>query len=203
MATVLAAWADKLADKEMIKLVFDIETIPQDESVTVEEENRQRFSLNKKYARVLCIGYIRMTPDQINKEVIAGSEPEVLSTFWDIAKPVDIFVGHNIFEFDLPFILYRSNIHNVRPTQKLRLLSYRAEREHIYDTLLEGKWKYGRYLKLEELAKSVGIEFPKTKLDGSKVYEYCKADLDREIHGYCMQQVELTLKMYNKMRLGE
>jgi len=187
----------------MIKLLFDIETIPQDESVTVEEENHQKYSLNRKYARVLCIGYLRMALDRVNQEVIAGGEPQVLSAFWDVAKGVDIFIGHNIFEFDLPFILYRSNMHNVQPTHKLRLLSYRAEREHVYDTLLEGKRIYGRYLRLSELAKLLGIESPRSELDGSKVYAYYKAGLDKEIHRYCMEQVELTLKMYNKMSLME
>jgi len=187
----------------MVKFAFDIETIPQDESVTVEKENREKYSLNKKCARVLCIGYLMIAPNGVNKEVIGGDEPQVLSAFWDIGKGVDLFIGHNIFEFDLPFILYRSNIHNVQPTHKLRLLSYRAEREHIYDTQLEGKKIYGRYLRLNELAKLLGIEPPRFELDGSKVYAYHKSGLDKEIHRYCMQQVELTLKMYDKMSLME
>jgi predicted PolB exonuclease-like 3'-5' exonuclease len=185
----------------MVKLVFDIETIPQDESVTLEEENREKYSLNKKYARILCIGYIKMANELIRKEVIPGNEPEVLSTFWEIAKDVDVFVGHNIFEFDLPIILYRSITHNVRPTRKLRLLSYHSERGHIYDTQLEGKKRYGRYISLEELAKLLSIEPLGTKIDGSKVYSYHKAGLDKLIYEYCIQQVAQTFEIYSKMIL--
>ena len=97
----------------MIKLFFDIETIPHDEFVTVVEENRQKYSLNKKYGRVLSIGYIKVALDRVNQETIEGSESQVLSAFWNVAKGVEIFIGHNIFEFDLPFIIYRSNIYKV------------------------------------------------------------------------------------------
>ncbi len=187
----------------MIKLVFDIETIPGDESVTVEEENRKKYSLNKKYARVLCIGYIKMAPELVSKEVIAGNEREVLSTFWDIAKDIDVFIGHNIFEFDLPFILYRSSINNIRPTRKFRLFSYRSEYKHIYDTLLEARKTYRRNLRLEELAKLLSIEPLITKIDGSKVYTYHKTGLDEEIYDYCIQQVAQMLEIYNKMSLRE
>lgn len=185
----------------MIKLVFDIETIPQDKSVTVEKERAMKYSLNRKLARVLCIGYLMIAPDGVNEEVIGGDEPQVLSTFWDIARGIDLFIGHNIFGFDLPFILFRSSIHNVQPTHKLRLLSYRAECRYIYDTQLEGKRIYGKYLRLNELAKLLRIESPRFELDGSKIYAYHKDGRDEEIHHYCMQQVELTLKMYNKMSL--
>ncbi|MBO0797855.1 MAG: hypothetical protein J2P31_03455, partial [Blastocatellia bacterium] len=73
---------------------------------------------------------------------------------------VDRIVGHNIFDFDLKFILKRSIIHKVRPTVDLSFARYRNR--PIFDTMHECEcWSYGSRPSLDTLARALGFRSSK------------------------------------------
>lgn len=47
------------------------------------------------------------------------SEAAILTQFWGVLQPTDIIIGHNVANFDLPFIKQRSCIHGIKPSRKL------------------------------------------------------------------------------------
>ena len=61
----------------------------------------------------------------------------ILTELWKYLtgfKPAtDLIIGHNIMDFDLPFIMQRSIINNVRPTVDFYFGKYREA--PIYDTM--------------------------------------------------------------------
>ena len=210
----------------MIKLFLDIETLPGDESIKVEieagikppgnisrpdtirqwQEEKKPVELDKKYrdtalkghlGRILCIGYLKETPQGTSEGVIAGEEPELLREFWGMAKDADLFVGFNIFEFDLKFIIQRSVIHGIKPSRELSFARYRNE--PIFDVMEEwGLW--GRdNIRLDVLCKALGVESPKGDLEGSKVYDYYLEGRQQEIYEYCLKDVRATRQIYMKM----
>jgi hypothetical protein len=203
----------------MIRLFLDIETLPVDETLKGEiigtppqklrtmeeveewiEEEYRRTALNGDFGRILGIGYIKETPEGMNHEVISGDESQILGGFWEVAKDVDLFIGHNLLDFDLKFIMKRSIVHRVKPTKELNFARYRNN--PIYDTMHEWERWSGR-IKLDELAKVFGFESSKGELDGSKVYDYYKEGRLEEIYRYCRADVELTRKIYNRMNFVE
>lgn len=205
----------------MIKLFLDIETIPASESLkkelakqiqpeNLEPESIQKWeekiekeylstSLNGDFGRILCIAYIKETPAEVKKGVIKGDEPEILKEFWEIARDVGLFIGHNVLDFDLKFIFKRSVIHKIKPTKEISFARYRSN--PIYDTMQEWrKWDTReKMISLDKLAKILGLPSSKGTLDGSKVYEFYKQGKLEEIYRYCMEDVELTRKIYNRL----
>ena len=143
----------------MIKLFFDIETIPSAEEQKetyieilkkrnsngskTDEEIHESTSFEGTFGRICCIGVIKEDYKGIlHKEVLSGDEKEILTKFWQIAKDVQRFVGHNIWGFDLPFIYKRSIINGVRPRTDISFARYRNT--PIYDTMLEWElWNIG------------------------------------------------------------
>ncbi len=64
----------------------------------------------------------------------SGSEAEILSDFWDIAKNKQVFVSFNGRAFDVPFLMHRSIACEVLPSVQLignRYLSYQIPPYHI------------------------------------------------------------------------
>ncbi|OGK19025.1 hypothetical protein A3D80_03435 [Candidatus Roizmanbacteria bacterium RIFCSPHIGHO2_02_FULL_40_13b] len=199
----------------MTKLFFDIETIPVDESmknlyleikskkdgegliVEKVDELIAKTSFDGTFGRICCIGYIK-EGSQIERGVLKGDEKQMLSDFWRIAADVYQFIGHNIFEFDLPFIYQRSIIHGVKPRLELSFAKYRSM--PFFDTMSEwGKWGYGKNVKLDTLAKVFGFPTSKDVMDGSQVWPYFQEGKIEEICVYCMKDVELTRQVYYKM----
>lgn len=205
----------------MVRLFLDIETLPCEEEkkeiyvkilhakkktgVEITEEMREEIhketSLEGTFGRICCIGYMK-EEGTLTKEAISGTEKEILIRFWEIAKNVTQFVGHNIMEFDLPFIYKRSIIHGIKPSQNISFVRYRSF--PIFDTQKEwDKWGYGKAQKLDTLAKVLGFPTSKDEMDGSQVWDFYQQGKLDEICTYCMKDVELTRKVFYKMNFEE
>lgn len=205
----------------MIKLYFDIETIPSDEehksayleilkkkvnkngnSAMTDTAIYESTSFEGTFGRICCIGIIKEVDDRvILKEVFSGEEKEILQKFWKVASDVDRFIGHNIWAFDLPFIYKRSVIDRVKP-RILNLARYRNM--PIYDTMLEWElWNFGKAQKLDTLAKIFSLPTSKDEMDGSMVWPYYQEGRLDEICKYCMKDVELTRKVYKRMEFED
>jgi len=191
----------------MTRLIFDIETLParKDKKELIEQTIKkkskdffEKTALDGNFGRIFCIGYIKEPPITEESSIISGNEKEILTEFWKIAHDVDIFIGHNVMDFDLKFIYKRSIINGIKPSRELNFARYRSE--PIFDTMKEWeKWSMSNSTSLDTLAKIFGFQTSKDKMCGSEVYgKYLDKQYD-EIYKYCKKDVELTRKIYYKM----
>lgn len=200
-----------------MKLFLDIETIPAaGEDIPIvkklwqdiksknpqpvrKESDFESFFRNTtfqgEFGRIICIGY---AVDNDKAECLVGDEKEILRKFWAIAKDANLFVGHNVMEFDLRFIFKRSIIHNIRPSREMSFARYRSE--PIFDTMKEWEKWGAQGVSLHRLTTALGITSPKEEgIDGSKVYDYFLAGKIDEIAEYCKRDVEATRAVYKRI----
>jgi predicted PolB exonuclease-like 3'-5' exonuclease len=159
----------------------------------------RQTSISGDFGRIFCIGYA--TNDEEIK-VIKGTEVEILKAWWLLAQNADIFIGHNIMDFDLRFIFKRSIVNNIKPAVKHLNLSFARYRNFpIFDTMREWeKWNRLSFIKLDTLAKILGLQSSKDGgIDGSQLYDYYLAGKFEEIYNYCARDVKLTREIYKKM----
>ncbi len=109
--------------------------------------DNHRSALNGDTGRLLCIGFIDEGGGQRLVKGVLGwdrergcfidDETQILRDFWEMMRTfrpcLDRIVGHNIYNFDLPFIYKRSVICGVRPSIELNFARYRNQ--PIYDTM--------------------------------------------------------------------
>ncbi|TSC93857.1 MAG: hypothetical protein CEN91_102 [Candidatus Berkelbacteria bacterium Licking1014_85] len=196
------------------KIFLDIETIPVGKDKLAIANDHYKFLIEKKkindkiteeefirdtalsgdFGQILCIGFAKNN-DPV--EIISGDEKEMLKNFWIATGNCDLFIGHNLMNFDLPFIYKRSIIHGIRPTKDLSFARYRNF--PIYDTMCEwNKWS-NTSTSLDKLAKIFDLESSKQGIDGSQVYDFYLAGKSQEIYDYCKRDVELTRKIYKRL----
>ncbi|MCC6186148.1 MAG: ribonuclease H-like domain-containing protein [Chitinophagaceae bacterium] len=167
-----------------------------------------------EFSKVVCIGIgslvfienewvFRLTSIADNDEkVLLNKFSDVLQRFESNYKDLK-FCGHNIKEFDLPFICRRFIINQIPLPNALKIQNKKPWEIHHQDTL--ELWKFGdykNYTSLTLLAEILGIPSPKDDIDGSmvgKVY-WEQGDLKR-IATYCMQDVLTSAKVF--LRLSE
>ena len=212
----------------MIQLFFDIETIPESESLRSEiettiippknfvnperinkwmieerpEEIETRFrktSLRAHTGKILCIGYIKDGGAQQNEGVLTGPERKILEEFWELARDVEQFIGFNVVEFDLKYIWQRSIILSIPPTKIL--LSNNNPTHSVFDVMQEwDMWSTRDHISLDTLSKTLGVTSPKSGgLNGALVYDYFIAGRCQEIYDYCMRDVVATREIYSRM----
>ncbi|MCL5410603.1 MAG: ribonuclease H-like domain-containing protein [Patescibacteria group bacterium] len=202
----------------MKKLFLDIETLPapgdkMDLIKSFWEDSRKKngsklikgvndfdtffrnTSFQGEFGRICCIGY---AVDNNSADCLVEDEKEMLEKFWQIAKDADLFIGHNVMDFDLRFIYKRSIVLGVRPTRDLSFARYRNN--PIFDTMCEWEKWGSRGTSLHKLSIALGIASPKEEgIDGSKVYDYFLAGKLDEIAEYCKRDVDATRKVYKRM----
>jgi len=192
-----------------MKICFmDIETVPTDRSL---EENGlfeaqlqldeadviKKLSLSAATAKILCLCYAIEPPVGSEVQVLEGEETEIITNFWKLAVDCNLFVGHNILDFDLRFIYQRSIIHQIKPSRELPFARFRSA--PIFDTMHEWS-KWGReHASLDLLSRTLSIPSPKESLDGSKVYPYYRAGKLADIVNYCKCDVDSVRQVYRRL----
>jgi uncharacterized protein YprB with RNaseH-like and TPR domain len=198
-----AEWVKKA---RLIKNLTD----PAPDPSTVFEE---RAGIYSEFAKIVCISFGNIHNDagiwKIRLKSIADDdEARLLTNFARvvdrmIATYKDIrFCGHNIKEFDIPFICRRFVINNIPLPPCLQLSGKKPwEITHI-DTM--ELWKFGdnkNFTSLSLLAQVLGIPSPKNDIDGSQVAGVYWNDHDlQRISTYCIQDVYTTAKVYLRLK---
>jgi DNA polymerase elongation subunit (family B) len=122
-------------------------------------------------------------------------EKEMLESFWRVAKVVDQFITFNGRNFDVPFLMMRSAMLNVKVSRNL--MAYRYGDEHV--DLLEKFTFYGvtRKFNLDFYCQAFGIESPKTKeISGMEVKNLYEAGRIKDIAIYCSKDIYATFQLY-------
>lgn len=162
----------------------------------------QRAGVMAEFAKVICIsvGIISKSEKMERFQVrsFAGEdEPELLRCFINELESLQTahiryrFAGHNIREFDIPFLCRRMIINGLTVPASMDLQGRKPWETDMLDTFQY--WRFGdykQYTSLKLLAMALGIPSPKEDIDGSRVGEvfWKENGLDR-IVAYCKRDV--------------
>jgi hypothetical protein len=182
---------------------------------TIEPEDYEKLYIEKagifaEFAKVVCIsmGFLSFEsgePKKIRIKSISGhDEQELLSDFSRLLinhyNDIDVskICGHNIKEFDIPFLCRRMVINNVQFPAILDLSGKKPwQTTHLLDTM--DMWRFGdykNYTSLNLLAGTLNISSPKDDIDGSMVGQvyWEDEDIDRIVE-YCQKDVVTVIQV--------
>jgi uncharacterized protein YprB with RNaseH-like and TPR domain len=175
------------------------------------EDFYERAGIWAEFGKIICIsvGYFNNKSDIRNFRVTSlfGEEKKILQDFSNLLNEnfnltAHLLCGHNIKEFDIPFIARRMIINGITLPSKINLFGKKPWEVPHLDTL--ELWKFGDYkhfTSLKLLTKILGIKSPKDDIDGSEVARvfYIENDIDR-IVTYCEKDVIAVAQVFLKMR---
>jgi len=194
-------WNDKIS-----------KTMP--ENISYEECYIQRAGIMAEFGKIICICIGYFTHNE-NKEltlriksIYGDDEKIILESFKDVVEKICKhnknfeFAGHNIREFDIPFICRRMLINCMELPSCLQIHGAKPWEVKMVDTLQW--WKFGdykNYISLNLLANVLNVPTSKTDMDGSMVQHvyYNEKDL-RRIADYCMRDVIVTANVVLRFR---
>lgn len=173
----------------------------------------EKAGIFSEFAKVVCIGIASFHQNQDGwkfrmKSLINDDEKVLLNEFCEMlgrftARNQELrFCGHNIKEFDIPFLCRRMVINDVSLPDCMQLSGRKPWEINHLDTL--ELWRFGDYkhfTSLALLAEVLGIPSPKEDIDGSmvgRVY-WGEHDLQR-IGKYCLRDVLTTAKVFLRLK---
>lgn len=185
-----------------IKKADSIKTWMDENYDTALKEAVSKTALDGAYGRVACIAW-QIGHDLYNttKEL---NERDVIETFYNsIIYQDNSFCGHNIANFDLPFLMHRSMILGIKPPASiLKAMRAKPWDDCIKDTMIMWTGSPNKYMKLDVLLWLFGIDHGHPEFDGSMVAETWETDPQKVID-YCASDVTATYELYQKMTFGE
>ena len=133
-----------------------------------------------------------------NEEPEGKALKDFLALMADFDPECDLLVGHNIINFDLPFIFQRCLANNIAVRPFIDLSEFNVQ--GVYDTM-RAWWLGARNrVALDDIAWALGIESSKTsEVEGSRVFELYQAGKLAEIREYNLNDVRVTRKVYERM----
>lgn len=193
-------------DRDWQRLFCDkiSKTVP--EGTNPEESYRKKAGILAEFGRIICISTAFFHADEEGhwhlkmKSIYGEDEVEILRIFTQLCEKIQQvnphfqFAGHNIREFDIPYIGRRMLINNMVLPTSMQIQDRKPWELKMFDTL--NWWKFGdhkNYVSLDLLAHVLGIASSKTDMDGSMVQDvyYIDKNLPR-IVAYCERDVVVT-----------
>lgn len=167
-----------------------------------------KAGMEAEFGRVICVSFGLIGDDgktrftsffgEDEKDILVKSN-KVLANAG--AKGMKI-CGHNIKSFDIPFLGKKMLYNGIPPTSNLQIWDKKPWEVAILDTaelFSFGSWSH-RYLGLDLLACSLGIESPKEDIEGSKVHGvFWKEKSLERIKDYCERDVDTVIKVLTKI----
>jgi len=163
----------------------------------------QKAGIFAEFARVVCItvGYLSLEKNEqpiLRLKSFSGDENFILSSFSEMMDhhyddlDEHFICGHNVKEFDIPFLCRRMIINQLRLPRLLNISGKKPwQVGHLLDTM--EMWRFGdykNYTSLSLLAGTLGIPTPKDDIDGSMVGHVFWEENDIErIVAYCEKDV--------------
>lgn len=181
---------------------------------------QQQAAIYAEFAKIVCIsfGYYRSSGSERKlriKSLFGTDEKELLLNFCELLIGFEkhhkawIFAGHNVKEFDLPFLSRRMLINGMSIPASMNFQNMKPWEINVVDTM--HYWRFGdfrNYTSLELLATALGIPSPKSDINGSQVGEvFWKEKNLKRIVEYCQRDVATVANIIQRFNgeqiLGE
>lgn len=200
--------------EEEALLFFDKISKTMPESFDKEKAYIQKAGILAEFGKVICISTGFFYQDKSGqpclkiKSIYGHDEVEILKQFVELIdkfckhKPRFQFAGHNIREFDIPFICRRMVIHQIPLPPCLNIYGAKPWEVCMTDTMQW--WKFGdykNYISLHLLASVLGIPTSKDDIDGSMVqHVYYKENNLERIVSYCEKDVVVVARIIQRFK---
>ncbi|WP_245542554.1 ribonuclease H-like domain-containing protein [Segetibacter koreensis] len=179
------------------------------ENFNEEEAYLQKAGILAEFGKVICISAGFFYKDKADrtclriKSISGNDEKKLLTEFIELAnnfyshKNRIQFAGHNIREFDVPFLCRRMVINQIPLPPFMHVHGAKPWEISMTDTLQW--WKFGdykNYISLHLLANILDISTSKDDIDGSMVQHvyYKENDLQRIVN-YCQKDVVVVAQV--------
>jgi 3'-5' exonuclease len=185
------------------------------ENFDASETYLEKAGIMAEFGRVVCIACGYFSKEKSSEQTlfkvraVAGENEKELLVEWIgmVNKfcahfPAFTFVGHNIKEFDIPYVCRRMMALGVPLPKYLQISGMKPWETNMIDTMHQ--WRFGdsrHYVSLDLLAHVLGVPTPKDDIDGSQVRRVFYQDRDLErIKQYCVKDVVTTARIMQRFR---
>jgi DNA polymerase elongation subunit (family B) len=186
---------------------------PEDSNLTSNEMFSKRAGLLAEFGKIVCVsvGFV-LESGETKLDSFTGEEKEILTNCSNLLNRVDklgfLICGHNVKNFDLPYIGKRMTINGIGVPDIVPNYKIKPWESRVLDT--KEVWNFNSYRglsSLELVCASLGIPNPKdNEVNGANLHSFYYGDnlnmkekLEK-IKNYCEEDVLSLIKFVQKIK---
>ena len=179
----------------------------EDSNLNSNEMFIKKSALLPEFGKIVCISVGFILPNGETKlDSFYDDEKNLLVATSELLNRVDklgfMLCGHNVKNFDLPYIAKRMLINGVQVPSIIPNYKIKPWESRVLDT--KEVWNFNSFRGLSSLdlvCASLGVESPKEgEVNGSNIHKYYyNNDIDK-IKKYCEEDVKCTINLIKKIK---
>ena len=179
----------------------------EDSNLTSNEMFIKKSALLPEFGKIVCISVGFILPNGETKlDSFYGDEKNLLTSTSELLNRIDklgfMLCGHNVKNFDLPYIAKRMLINGIQVPPIIPNYKIKPWESRVLDT--KEVWNFNSFRGLSSLdlvCTSLGLESPKEgEVNGSNIHKYYyNNDIDK-IKNYCEEDVKCTINLIKKLK---
>lgn len=170
---------------------------------------RDKSALEPEFGKIVCISFgtwNQQAGEGLRLMSLQGEEGDILAKAKKILQNAMVMslllTGHNIKNFDIPWIGKRMLYNGINPPDYIRVGSKKPWELPYIDTsdlFSFGSWSQQKSLSLDLLCHSLGVDSPKGAMHGSEVSQAFHSGRIDEIVEYCERDVRALYDIIEKV----
>lgn len=183
-----------LFEKKCLKSKWDIE------HGTIEEAYLQTAPIVSTFGKIVCISFGYKHNDEYKISSFYGDdEKEIVDKFNELLKKIETkafnLSGYRIAYFDIPWIMHKLHKYGIKPANILSIYGKKPWEMRIVDMADDWKQKFAWVSSFDEVCYEIGVQSPKSELNGSEVHNaYWNGHL-LKVKEYCENDVKASLNV--------
>jgi len=165
----------------------------------IEEKRAKAHAVSPNHCQIVALEWTAVNKDGAHVARLDPEETEkdMLKIFFNQVYEADYIIGFNSFEYDIPVLLQRACVNNIKaPSVLTNLPKYRNKPSVDLMQVLAG-WNPKRWQSLDWWCKN--FKLGEKSGDGSEVWPLYKKEDFKAIQKYCQKDTDLTMRLFYRI----
>lgn len=181
---------------------------PETNGMSLDEIYHNRAALIPEFGRIVCVSMGFLAPNgEVKKQSFYGPDEEDIlrktNESFNKVISLDYFLcGHNIKNFDIPYLVKRMIINGILPSKLLPSYETKPWEIKAVDTMEIWKSGVNTLCSLDLICSSLGIPSPKNgEVTGNQVHDnFYSVNNYEGIKEYCEKDVDTVIEIIKKLK---
>ncbi len=166
---------------------------------SIDDAYLQQGGIITTYGRIVCIsfGFFLDNGDKKIRSYYGDDEKDIVNSFNDILKRVEKkdfnLAGFRILHFDIIYILHKLHKYDIKPANIISIYDKKPWDMRVTDMSDDFRGKFAWSYSFDEMCYELGVDSPKTNMDGSQVNDYYWGGKCEEVKDYCELDVSASM----------
>lgn len=153
------------------------------------------------YGKIVCIsfGYLDSNGEKQIRSFYGDDERDIVNSFNELLKKIEKknfnLAGFRILYFDIVWIFRKLIKYGIEPANIICIYDKKPWEIRITDISDDWKGKFAWMNSFDELSYELGLESPKSNLNGSEVHHTYWAGGIERVKDYCEKDVDVSIEI--------